>query len=459
MKDLEKTTPDGQDDTPDTSAAFLTQPTNELNQTDPVPALGGATRDEARLRASGPITFEKLDDDLYAAIQAGDEVHVRARLGSSDKPLTEAEAIILIRTREKEEERAYERMLEAMDADDGDDDNDDLVTGMFFNEPTHHASHAALLGVDAYGGRYDRKKARYHDRFGGTYDITGYRAPDGSYTTAAGDHFVASAGAVRLAIGGPDALVPENLILFGEDIMKVALQIAEIRDAARGERLAVLGADAAAGGPEVAAQIINTIAYAAPRAMAAMPVHAAAESDDAFIDACKARADAARERFEKIVSDDNFKAAAAAAPGGAAGYLDSCPALTRKDLAMAAEILGDNLHNGRTPAQMMRYHYKNILEMADDAEDKLACELRPKLDQLQQFNRAALPSLSSDANAAFEKAAGKLATVGFNLKDKADAVFAKKPDDATPVVPAVIAAGMQKYRNALRRTGAALNMA
>ena len=455
MNDLDKTAPEALNETPDTAAAPA-QAKNELNNSDPVPALGGATKDEVRLRASGPITFERLDDDLFAAVQAGDLVHVRARLGGSDKPLTEAEEIILVRARQNEDELAYERLMEALDLDDADDDDDEPAV-LSFSEHAHHVSHAAmLLGVDAYGGRYDRKKSRYQDRFGGTYDLSGYRAEDGSYKTSAGDWYNANTHTVRLAIGGPEERLPENLIDMGEDIIRVALQVAEIRNGARAERMAVAqdipAATVASDAADAAATVVRNAAAAAPVALAKMPIHAAAESDEAFLDACIDRAEAAKARFEKLAKDESFQAAAADSPGGAMGLLDACPALTRKDLKMAAEILGDNLKNGRLPADMMRYHYKNILNMADDAEDAVACALQPNYT-MPKLDLSHLPSITDDANNVFAKPSNRVLDLCLSLKDKADAAFAKKPGATPPVVvPAIVAAGMQKYRNALRRT-------
>ena len=68
-----------------------------LNKTDPIPGQGGKTQTDIRLQR-GQVSLDTMDADLAAAVQSGDEAHVRARLGG-DRKLSEAEALILIKTR------------------------------------------------------------------------------------------------------------------------------------------------------------------------------------------------------------------------------------------------------------------------------------------------------------------------------------------------------------------------
>jgi hypothetical protein len=408
-----------------------------MNTVDPVPALGGATRDETRLRNAGMINLETVDDDLYAAMKAGDEVHVRARLGGSDKPLTEAEEIILVRTRQIEEEMAYGQMLEAMDAA-ADDDDEEPATGMFYMDTVHHVSHAAMLmGADVYGGRYDRKRARYFDKFGGAYDAHGYMSPDGSYRTAAGDHYDGSSHSIRLAVGGQQYL-PEHLLGHGADVVRLAVRIAEIREAARAERLAAESSETTA----------------APRAVDTMPVHAAAKSEAAFVAACCAQDAAEKARFEKIATDADFQRAANETPGGGMDHM-SCRCVTSKEVKMAADILAENIANGNIPALLTRYHYKNILDLADDAEDRLAVKLQKQKDDFEDAI-AQLNSITNDANNAFAKGGNNaVMDLGYALKDKADAVFGRK--SMMPVIENALAAVTGKPRNLFRRPGATMN--
>ena len=445
MNEIETAAPEALNETPDTSVAPSTQAQNTLNATDGVPALGGATNDEIRLRNSGPITFEKLDDALFAAVMAGDEVQVRARLGGSDKPLTEAEEIILVRTRQIEEEMAYERMLAAADADN-DGEEDDAPQGLSFSEGGHHhAGHFALLeGLDAYGGRFDRKRSRYRDRFGGTYDIYGRTAPDGSYTTYAGDRYDAETHTVRFAVGGEHVLA-EHLRGHGDDVLRLAARIAKIRAEARAEMLAGETSDKAA--VDAAAKAVDQIIFAAPRAMAA-----ACESDEAFTAKMAAMDAAEKARFEAMATNERFQKAANETDGGGMGY-GSCPCVTSKEFKLAADILGENILNGNIPVMLSRYHYKSILDMADDAEDAIAARLKPAADRMA-FNLAALPTLSSQANDVFARTDDTSVDIGFNLKDKADAVFARKA--ALPAVQEALALITGKPRNLLRRAGQTL---
>lgn len=446
LNEIEKAAPEALNETPDTSAAPSTQAKNILNATDGVPALGGATNDEIRLRNSGPITFEKLDDALFAAVLAGDEVAVRARLGGSDKPLTEAEEIILVRTRQIEEEMAYGRML-AAEADDNDDDGDDdaPAAGMSFANSHHrHDLHFGQLeGLDIYGGRFDRKRARYHDRFGGAYDIYGRASADGSYTTYAGDRYDAGTHTIRFAAGGETAL-PEHLRGHGEDVLRLAARIAKMRAADRAERLA---AEEAAAAAENAA---NKVFYAAPRSMAA-----ACESDEAFAAKMAAFDAAEKAGFEKMATNENFQKAANETEGGGMDY-GSCPCVTSKEFKLAADILGENILNGNIPMMLSRYRYKSILDMADDAEDTLAAAFQPAADKLG-LDLSKLPSISDQANGVFAKAGDAAAGFGYSLKDQAGAVFGR--NTTAPAVQAALAAVTGKPRNLLRRAGQALGMA
>lgn len=364
------------------------------------------------IRSNAPLSFDKLDDDLFAAILHGDETHVRARLGSSDRPLSEAEAVILIRTRQHEEEIGYERMVEQALATAAKEDKE-TAAYIWYVPEVHHAHYVPRLDeLDAYGGHYDRKEARYYDRFGGSYDATGYRHADGSYQTAAGDYYHAGTRRVQLAIGGSAEILPAELADAGIDVMRLALQVAELRSRARANH-----------------QALAALADDAPQAFAAAMDTLQADT---------------RKHFEQLAMDDAFKAAANDVEGGGLKYM-SCPLLTRKDLRMAANIVSDNLACGRHPHEMAQYHYRNILDMKDDAEDALVAALQPPFDHVQ------LPGLSDKANDAFARF--KSPDTGFSLKDKADSVFGK-PEAEVP--PEIIVGAQNRYRNALRRPNFAL---
>ncbi len=444
MQDLDQTVSEAQNQTPETAGAEgMVMP--GLNKSDPVPALGGATRDAAELRDAGRISIEKLDDGLFAAVLAGDENYVRARLGGADKPLTEAEELLLIRTRRHEDEIAYAHVLEQEKAQKA-EEKEERHELMLAELEAGVALAALEEGTDVYGGWLDRKQAVYRDRFGGEYDAKGYLFANGSYKTAGGDIYDAAAHTVRFAVGGPDIALSGDLLGMGADVLRLAIRISEIREQARMEALETAGIAPAeaAQAAQTAAGTVHAIVSAAPKALAAsLPsLRSAVDSDAAYADFCAAQEKAEKAKFLKLAEGGDFKAAAYAAPGGALDAMD-CNCLTHKDVRKAADIMSENLAKGLAPHMMTRYQFKDILCMADDAEDKLACALRAHPVDLDMGP----PSpLTQAANNAFSRMPPVANDIGYNLRDKAAAVFGKPANDPLANI----------LKKSLRRTGMAM---
>ena len=158
------------------------------NRTDPIPEFGGMTQDQVTMAKKSP-GLEGIDTDLYNAMMAGDEQYVRSRLGG-DRKLSEAEALILIKTREEEEIHAYEAQQAQMLQQKQDEPTEatDLRPRIEYDrDPSATTQYTS--NMDAYGGRMsydDNGNWEYRDRFGGSYDAFGYTDKDGNLKTVTG---------------------------------------------------------------------------------------------------------------------------------------------------------------------------------------------------------------------------------------------------------------------------------
>lgn len=479
MEDLLREATETTEETRETTAGNTPFPAGHEggnNHSDPIPYFGGLTQDEVTLwKNNGTRGLENVDDDLFAAIMRGDETRVRGRIGGSDKILSEAEALILIRTREHEEEIEYEKMLEQKFDADGDDDEDPAlwqVVGHEADMGRRPGFHFFGHDCDKYGGRYDRKKVRYHDRFGGFYDTKGYQFADGSYKTAGGDHYDAATHTVRLAIGGPAEQLPIELLGHGADVLRVACKIAALRaEKRRGaiaelREVATVTADALAAAQEMqtaeaaAQRAVHTVTGAAPKAVAASATFTKAANDEttAYMAASADREADELAQFERMVGSEDFQRTASDGAGDGLEHM-SCSSCTRQELRMAAAVVGDNILKGNLPHQLNRYHYQNIISMVDDDEDGQVDRLKLRLNNGAPIS-ISVPPLTPEANHAFRKMLKGVVVAACRLKDHATAAFAKKEPESPYEATIAQAMEQQKPRlNFFRRAGAGLNVA
>jgi hypothetical protein len=391
--------------------------------------------------------LESLDADLYAAVMAGDEAHVRARLGNPDRPLSEAEALLLIRTREREEEIS-EKIAVAEKLPEHKVTKEAPIAAEL---PAADEIEPVIIpaGTDEYGGRFEREEARYYDRHGGVYDLHGYQSADGSYRTAAGDVYDKATHTIRLAKGGAAEALPLELLGNGADLLRLAIRIREIRDEVHAEKRALRAAaekQAAEAAAQNAARIVSGAAQAAGAPKAILPLAAEGASDEAYAAACCAREENEKARFEKMIMAGNFLAAAA---DHAAGALDhtSCGCLTHGDVHDAAHYMSANIAKGLAPHQLTRYQFNEILNTADALADKLAVALQQPV--------GTLPSLTDEANESFARLREESASIHRQLREDFTA-FAKKDPEAASAVKAVIDMVLAKPRSLFRRPGMAM---
>lgn len=188
------------------------------NRTDPIPGLGGKTNGQIKLQ-QGQVTLENMDADLFDAVKAGDETHVRARLGG-DRKLSDAEAAILVKTQHEEEVRNYELQQQAQAQQSADlhrkeevekDVSDFSRYYSYWNqqaaadqqaqdrEEIRREEREAFFAKytdprggyrDLEGGYYDVEKGTYTDKDGGEHDnYDGYKFKDGSYRDKYGNFY------------------------------------------------------------------------------------------------------------------------------------------------------------------------------------------------------------------------------------------------------------------------------
>ncbi|MEZ0261833.1 MAG: hypothetical protein ACAH80_12550 [Alphaproteobacteria bacterium] len=167
-----------------------------LNRTDEISQLGGASKLEVDLAQMKVFSTERIGDDLYAAILRGDTEKVESMAGlNSDRRLTEAQILVLLKAKhEQEEEKAkklaedayfaqeIEKQEEASEAADA-ERAEYLADQLAYNqnvgagEPDY-----SLVGYNNDGS--------YNDPYGGRYNNDNtYTDPDGNTTYSDGRTF------------------------------------------------------------------------------------------------------------------------------------------------------------------------------------------------------------------------------------------------------------------------------
>jgi hypothetical protein len=264
------------------------------NKTDPIPGMGGKTQADIKIR-NGQVNLENMDDDLAAAVKAGDEQHVRARLGG-DRKLSDAEALILIKTREEEERIAYQQ-AHATDAQTADVHRKEDGDGSFWSRVSKdwEAEPQSSTRVMAQGGRGQgevQPDGFIYDAQGGRTDATFgfHQDKEGNITTKNGDVFDAKTNTYRLANGETGQTLTPELQAAGKEkgipdkdlnahVVKTAEAIAAATGGVAGN---VLSSTATAGGDvpkvELSHEVISQAQQVTQREIAAGMLGATADA-------------------------------------------------------------------------------------------------------------------------------------------------------------------------------------
>lgn len=178
-----------------------------------------------------PASMETADDNLFAAIMAGDVDYVQRRAMSSGK-LSEGAAFLVTKAKGKSEEHSFVNSLLLHVAGVTADKAEAEERRRFFQEQ-YEISYFNMREewlrdereikrgmIDQFGGYV--LAGRYYDRMGGFYDDTGYTAKDGSFRTLAGDVYNAASGLLTLADGGAPIVLDEPIRGLGKELKTLA---------------------------------------------------------------------------------------------------------------------------------------------------------------------------------------------------------------------------------------------
>lgn len=191
------------------------------------------------LTADKPLDLNSVDSDLFSAILAGEVEFVRSRFRGNDR-MSDAEAILMIRTRRAEEEKAYSKEVAASQFQQEQEDPAKKIGAAFFGGMTYDAymrnmsrpekgeNREGVQEADLFGG-YIMPNG-YRDAFGGTYDKYGYTFANGNYKTIAGDLFDMAKGTITLASGGAVIPLMAGLEKEGASVLQMGVQVADAFD-------------------------------------------------------------------------------------------------------------------------------------------------------------------------------------------------------------------------------------
>lgn len=297
------------------------------------------------ISAEKPLDLGSVDSDLFSAILSGEVEFVRSRFRGNDR-MSDAEAILMIRTRRAEEEKVHAKHVAASQFEQAQEDPSKKVGAAFFGGMTYDAfmrnqsrpdngqTRQGVQDADLFGG-FIMANGNYRDAFGGTYDQYGYEYANGNYKSASGDFFDMAKGVITLADGVSVIPLMAGLEKDGASVLQMTEQVkAEIAQTMDnlfsegsdlGERVSLAGklinnAADTAGDTKPQASALETgapVAGAAAMAMAASStptgMAAIAESSAQKV-AVNAVAAAMGDEFAK---DEAFRAAASFDEGAA----------------------------------------------------------------------------------------------------------------------------------------------
>lgn len=186
-----------------------------------------------------PLDLGSVDSDLFSAILSGEVEFVRSRFRGNDR-MSDAEAILMIRTRRAEEEKVYAKHVAAEHYKEEQQDPSKKIGAAFFGGMTYDAymrnqsrpdngqNRQGVPEADLFGG-YIMPNG-YRDAFGGTYDQYGYTYANGNYKTVAGDFFDMAKGTITLASGGAVIPLMAGLEKEGASVLQMGVQVADAFD-------------------------------------------------------------------------------------------------------------------------------------------------------------------------------------------------------------------------------------
>lgn len=338
------------------------------------------------LTAEKPLDLGSVDSDLFSAILAGEVEFVRSRFRGNDR-MSDAEAILMIRTRRAEEEKAYTKEYAAAQFEQAQEDPSKKIGAAFFGGMTYDAymrnmsrpekgeNRAGVPEADLFGGYF--MPNGYRDAYGGTYDSYGYTFANGNYKTIAGDLFDMAKGTITLASGGAVIPLMAGLEKEGASVLKMGVQVADAFD----DVFAQIEKEMAGDTPSLAGSLLNKAAdigggdaikpsanalevgapVAGAAAMATTAGISAMAMETAAPVAAAAVAHAMGNAFEM---DEASRAAASFEEGGALSRMGRKRSLKPHEVQLAQKFVFQNLKDGvpHDEACKLKHHQHKELE-------------------------------------------------------------------------------------------------
>lgn len=289
-----------------------------------------------------PLSLETAGSELYAAIMNGEIHNVRRQLAHGDK-MTEAEATMMIRARNKAREKGAKRGYMARECETT--QRKKKKSGEVFYKYLADKTTAARMGRGLRGLGPAPNGVIVTDSFGGRYTAGGYELPDGSFLSTSGEFFNALNKTLTLS-DGKAYKIAEDLPVSMASVVRLAQQVRTIRNSTPVAELEFVNTPAAA-----------EVETAAPRIPAATIALVA--------DAAQLAAKAADARAQEIMQERAFEDESKQSPAGAIMQLDGLPGLSAEDIHMAIQLHRRALKENRTLDVLNERDVREIIDVRD----------------------------------------------------------------------------------------------
>ncbi|MDI1226096.1 MAG: hypothetical protein PSY14_00225 [bacterium] len=367
-----------------------------------------------------PLDLGSVDSDLFSAILSGEVEFVRSRFRGNDR-MSDAEAILMIRTRRAEEEKVYAKHVAAEHYQQEQEDPSKKVGAAFFGGMTYDAymrnqsrpadgnTRQGIPEADLFGGYY--MSGRYFDAYGGAYDQHGYQFANGNYKTAAGDLFDMAKGVITLLDGREIKLAPEvakdgrAVLIMEKSVMDIAIDefdqiqakiAAGLSTTSLEGKLLNTGDDAkpSANALEVGAPT----ATATSGGIAAAAMHVAAPAAAAAVAGIPSTTD----MNAAFANDEAFRAAASYEEGGGLSRMKKDRPASEVGLRMAAKFIFENKVNGHTGDEMCHLHKHQEHRVRQAVRDSVKSHSKNMVEKLNVHDQITQASTAlSSARAGF----------------------------------------------------------
>ncbi|HYD17013.1 MAG TPA: hypothetical protein VEF76_00875 [Patescibacteria group bacterium] len=343
-----------------------------------------------------PLSLESVDSDLFSAILSGEVEFVRSRFRGSDRT-SDAEAVLMIRARRAEEEKAYSKHIAAEAYAQSQEDPAKSKAGYSFFGGMSYAAYMQNMSRPESGtpeGDRDRDLfggfllgGQYVDAYGGKYDAYGYQYSNGNYKTVAGDLFDMAKGTITLASSGAVIALAPALATEGANVLRISSAIAdEIERAFADQEKAAKPASLAGKIIGAAADAINPVANAlevgAPTApYTSTPTDLVAGAASAIAPVAGANAEMAMATASNVAAfavastgvsksigdafaaDESFRAAASFEEGGALNRMEKHAPLKEHHIHLGERYLWRHMNAGMTGAKAAELTHEEKKEL------------------------------------------------------------------------------------------------